>query len=98
MHRNGHSLEDKQAWMRELQHPALSDPMSSSVDFQQKHYTVAEIGEMWSLSNDAVRKLFEGEPGVLVLGGSGSGGKRRYTTLRIPAPVVERVYRRMLTR
>lgn len=63
--------------------------------FRERHYVVAEIAEMWSLSADAVRKLFEREPGVLVLGDYGSRSKRRYTTLRIPQSVVERVHRRL---
>lgn len=51
---------------------------------------------MWNLSPDAVRRMFENEPGVLVLGDKAlSRSKRRYTTLRIPASVVERVYRRL---
>jgi putative DNA primase/helicase len=50
---------------------------------------------LWSRSSEAVRKLFQDEPGVLVLGGQGSPHKRRYTTLRIPASVLQRVHRRM---
>lgn len=50
---------------------------------------------MWNLSTDAVRRLFAKEAGVLVLGqGKGKRYKRQYKTLRIPASVVERVYRR----
>jgi hypothetical protein len=50
---------------------------------------------MWSLSADAVRKIFEKEPGVLVLGETQPRrGKRRYTTLRIPEFVIDRVHRR----
>ena len=60
------------------------------------HYTVAEIAAFWNLSDDAVRKIFEREPGVLVIGDrKPHGQKRRYTTLRIPQDVVERVHRRM---
>ena len=51
---------------------------------------------MWSLSADAVRKILENEPGVLVLGvAQPTRGKRRYTTLRIPEFVLERVHRRL---
>lgn len=64
--------------------------------FAEHHYTVAEIAQMWSLSQDFVRRLFEREPGVLVLGQERTrNGKRRYRTLRIPASVVERVHRRV---
>jgi len=63
--------------------------------FQERHFTVAQIAELWNLSPDVVRKLFEGEPGVLVIGDDAPRGKRRYTTLRIPQSVVERVHRRL---
>lgn len=63
--------------------------------FQERHYTVAEIAETWSLSRDEVRKIFESEPGVLVIGNGGTRSKRRYRTLRIPESVMERVHRKM---
>ena len=63
--------------------------------FEERHFAVGEVGELWKLSPDVVRKLFEREPGVLVLGDHGSRSKRRYTTLRIPQSVVERVHRRL---
>ena len=52
---------------------------------------------MWNLSDDAVRRLFENEPGVLTLAGGGSK-RTTYKTLRIPEHVVARVYRRQLSR
>jgi hypothetical protein len=62
----------------------------------ERHYTPAQIADRWSLSADSVRKLFENEPGVLVLGNvMPRRGKRNYTTLRIPEHVVERVHRRL---
>ncbi len=65
-------------------------------EFAVRHYSPAEIAELWSLSVDSVRKLFENEPGVLVLGNAESRrGKRSYTTLRIPEHVIERVHRRL---
>jgi len=73
--------------------PAFPD-MSRATE---RHYSVAEVAEMWNLSADAVRRLFQNEPGVLVLGDSRPKyGKRRYATLRIPESVLERVYRRLL--
>jgi hypothetical protein len=71
----------------------LDDAKSRS--FAVRHYTVAEIAKLWNLSDDAVRKLFELEPGVLVIGEERSGRKRRYVTLRIPEDVAERVHRRL---
>lgn len=62
--------------------------------FQERHYAVAEIAEIWNLSRDVVRKIFESEPGVLVIGNDGSRSKRGYHTLRIPESVMERVHRK----
>jgi hypothetical protein len=64
----------------------------------EPHYSVEEIAETWHLSRDAVRRIFDGEPGVLVIENRGAFRKRRYRTFRIPAPVVERVHRRLLTK
>ena len=64
--------------------------------FAAQHYTVKEIATMWKLSEDVVRRIFENEPGVLVLAEEKRNShRRRYRTLRIPASVLERVYRRM---
>jgi hypothetical protein len=62
----------------------------------ERHYSVGELARRWNLSLDTIRRLFEDEPGVLVLGeSSGKRGKRRYTTLRIPESVAARVHRRL---
>lgn len=71
-----------------------SDP-APQARFQERHFAVGEVADLWNLSPDVVRKLFEREPGVLVLADNGSRSKRRYTTLRIPQSVVERVHRRL---
>ena len=74
----------------------LPDSSGQAPQFAVRHYTVVEVGKMWSLSPDAVRKIFEREPGVLVLGETQPRrGKRRYTTLRIPVYVLDRVHRRL---
>ena len=65
-------------------------------NFVVKHYSVAEIASAWGLSVDAVRKIFDKEPGVLAIGEQRAcSRKRRYTTLRIPEYIVERVHRRL---
>ncbi len=94
MGRNGISFEQKAARMREA-HSEASPLSSLAGTFSERHYSVAEIGEMWNLSQDAVRRIFENEKGVLVLGNAETRHRRRYTTLRIPQSVVERVHRRM---
>jgi len=63
--------------------------------FKERHYTVAEIAEVWSLSREVIRKLFEGEPGVFVIGNDTTHSKRGYHTMRIPESVLERVHRRL---
>jgi hypothetical protein len=63
---------------------------------EDRFYTVAEIAEVWKLSQDKARRLFENEPGVLVLENRGIVSRRRYRTLRIPESVFQRVYRRLL--
>jgi hypothetical protein len=62
--------------------------------FAERHYTVAEVAAMWNLSKDTVRRMFQNEPGVLILGGRSSSRKRRYTTLRIPYTTLEQVHRK----
>jgi hypothetical protein len=60
----------------------------------ERHYAPDELGELWNLSADTVRRLFEREPGVLVIERATSRA-RRYRTLRIPESVAQRVHRRM---
>jgi hypothetical protein len=61
----------------------------------ERHYTPDELGEIWALSADTIRHLFEHEPGVLVIEHQRPRGTRRYRTLRIPESVAQRVHRRM---
>ena len=90
------SFEDKARWMRDRHASVMgSVPASTLPSFAERHYAVSEIAELWNLSSDAVRKLFQDEPGVLVLGGQAEPHKRRYTTLRVPESVLQRVHRRM---
>lgn len=76
--------------------PALSWAADAVPAFAEHHYTVDEIAQCWTLSRDKVQRIFQGEPGVIVLEGQGARfGKRRHRTLRIPASVAERVHRRL---
>ncbi len=61
----------------------------------QRHYTPEELGSLWGLSSDTVRRLFEHEPGVLLIERPRLRGQRRYRTLRIPESVAARVHRRL---
>jgi len=62
--------------------------------FQEKHFTVRQLAELWSISSDSVRRLFPHEPGVFSFQQPRKNGKRPYRTLLIPESVAERVYRR----
>ena len=73
---------------------AVPSQIETSVHIE-RHYAVTEIAEMWNLSPDKVRELFENEPGVLVIGERSPHRKRRYDTLRIPQTVLERVHCRL---
>lgn len=61
----------------------------------ERHFSPQTISEVWGLSTDKIRELFEDEPGVLKVGDRASGRTRRYLTMRIPESVAARVYKRM---
>ncbi len=86
------SVEQKTAWLREA-NGVTAQPLAGALS--EKYYSVKEIADLLNLSQDCVRKLFQNEAGVLVLGDQSSKYKRRYTTLRIPESVLRRVVRRM---
>ena len=68
-------------------------PTDSAVE---RHYTPEEIASIWNLSVDTVRRLFEGEAGVLIIERPRLRSRRRYRTLRIPESVAVRVHRRLI--
>ena len=61
-------------------------------------FTPSELAELWRLSENSVRRLFQDEPGVFVMGANNPRGKRGYCTLRIPEDVAARVWRARVTR
>ncbi len=61
----------------------------------EKHYAISELAELWNLSENTIRRIFENEPGVLKWGSREGRFKRRYTTLRIPETVALRVHRQL---
>jgi hypothetical protein len=71
------------------------DSQDSGPALSERHYTISAIAQLWGLSKDSVRRLFKNEPGVIAISPRQRRGKRAYVTLRIPASVVERVYRKM---
>jgi len=64
----------------------------------ERHYSPAELGELWNLSIETIRRIFEREPGVLIFENPDRGSSRRRRTLRIPESVALRIYRRLSTR
>jgi AraC-like DNA-binding protein len=70
--------------------------MTQLCALSEPHYTIKEVAAMLRLSPTAIRRRFHNEPGVLRFGQEKKGHRRAYVTLRIPASVVERVYRRCL--
>jgi transcriptional regulator GlxA family with amidase domain len=62
----------------------------------EQHHTVDTIAGILALSRDSVIRLFEREPGtVIVQTPKGNRGRRGYRTLRVPESVLRRVIRRM---
>jgi hypothetical protein len=56
---------------------------------------VAELANLWNLSEKTIRRMFENEPGVLLWASEEKRFKRPYTTLRIPEMVMLRVHRKL---
>lgn len=61
----------------------------------ERHYSAAEVADLWHLNVETIRRLFLEEPGVIVLQNPLTKGKRSYKTIRIPHSVLERVHRRL---
>ena len=61
----------------------------------ERHYSVAQIVELWGLSEKTVRKIFANEPDVITWGHEEQRFKRAYRTLRVPESVLARVHRRI---
>jgi hypothetical protein len=59
----------------------------------EKHYTVFEVAEIWSVSYNTVKKLFENEPDVLRFGAEETRYGRKRVSIRIPESVMIRVHK-----
>jgi hypothetical protein len=57
-------------------------------------YTVAEIAQVTGFSRQTITRLFEKEPGVIIIGCSERLHTRGYRSIRVPAEVCERVIHR----
>jgi hypothetical protein len=57
--------------------------------------TVANVAALTGFSRDTITRMFQNEPGVLVLARPSANHKRRYRSIRIPRAVYERVVYRL---
>ena len=58
-------------------------------------YTVLEVAALTGYSRQTVCRMFENEPGILVLERPETLHKRRHRSIRIPRAVYQRVIRRI---
>jgi hypothetical protein len=72
-------------------------PLDHESDFE-RHYTIRELSKLWHLSYEATRRLFVDEPGVLRVGGRLRKNRRGYQSMRVPASIARKVYRRVTGR
>jgi hypothetical protein len=75
----------------------VSDAAETDIGYE-RHFQPKELAEAWSLCEDVIRELFAREDGVLVLRNQASRHKRRYSSMRIPKSVADRVYQRLTRR
>lgn len=62
---------------------------------EKQAYTVAEVAALMGFSRPTITKMFEREPGVLILDRPEMVHKRRYRSIRIPRDVYARVLSRL---
>lgn len=75
--------------------PIRAEAISHGESPLERCFSPEQLAELWTLSTDTVRRIFENESGVLVIERPHVYGKRHYRTLRIPESVAERVYHRL---
>ena len=67
---------------------------------KEQHFSVQQVSEMWGISAASVRRIFEGQPGVLALSMPRLQKNRKHkphVLLRIPASVMERLHKQWST-
>lgn len=77
------------------------EPLDGPLDpALERHYTVAQVAEIWGWSSQKVRMTFREEPGVLQSQSRASfrNRKRQNITLSIPESILLRVHRRLAVR
>jgi len=68
----------------------------------ERHFSPRELSEAWGVSDTKIRRMFQNEPGVLLIGEPsrrlGKKLKRRYYVMRITESVAHRVYEQLRKR
>lgn len=69
-------------------------------EYLEEHFTIKELADKWHMSVPLLRAEFRLEPGVIRFGPDQKtrGRKRTYLSIRVPASVAKRVYRRLTGR
>jgi hypothetical protein len=81
--------------------PVLYEPLTQLGDSIQepaaaeRHYSATEVAAIWNLHVETIRRIFQDEPGVVVLQAPSKKGRRPYKTIRIPQSVLKRVHLRL---
>ena len=73
----------------------LTDAMQTGAISLEHHCSVGELAKRWGWSENTIRRLFRKEPGVLKIVHPETRQKRRYTSIRIPERVAQRVHQRL---
>ena len=56
---------------------------STGTSFEERHFTIPELAEMWQFSREFVRQIVKDEPGVTEWVRQ-QPGRRRYRVVRVP--------------
>ena len=69
---------------------------NAHLDILEPHYTLTELSKAWHVSRTVLRDWFIAEAGVVRYGSSAlrKGRQRTHLSMRIPASVAMRVYKR----
>jgi hypothetical protein len=71
--------------------------MNGRVELQShldRHFSVQELSELWSVSQSTILRMFQDEEGVLKLGNKSKNGHRSRIEIRIPESVAKRVHQK----
>jgi hypothetical protein len=60
----------------------------------EKHFSISQLKEQWSMGRETVRKLVMNEPGVVKIR---MGKKQSNTTYSVPESVARRIHTRLLS-